>query len=120
LDQIVLVVKLLSGLELWFTDEGKAYTVPSRSEAADIQETVVEVDSWLQNDRQSSIPSEEQLARRHRAVECWLDRFEDQYAYLSRAMPERQKREVSRESISPLAIKEMMARIDANLKLKEN
>jgi hypothetical protein len=53
------------------------------------------------------MPSKRQIAMRRRAdsefwryvdVQYWLDVFEDQFSYLSGNMPERQKREVSKES----------------------
>jgi hypothetical protein len=101
------VFKLLSGLELWFSDDGKAYTVPSRSEIADVRQTAAEVEAWLGTHRPSRMPSKRQIAMRRRAdsefwryvdVQYWLDVFEDQFSYLSGNMPERQKREVSKES----------------------
>ena len=96
------ILKLPSGLELWFGDDPKACTVPARSEVADIQQTAVEVEAWLRTHQPSRIPSESQLARRRRAdidfwryvdVKYWLDCFENQYSYLSTQMPKRQERE---------------------------
>lgn len=95
------MLKLLSGLELRLSEDGKAYTVPSRTEIAEVQQTFDEVQAWLRANR----PSERQLARKRRLdpdvwhyadVLYWLGVFEDQYSYLSGNMPERQKREVSK------------------------
>jgi hypothetical protein len=81
------IAKLPSGLELWFNEEG-AYTVPPRSGTDEVQQTLTEVELWSRT-RSPAHPE---------AVAVWLESFEDQYPYLSRNMPERQRREVSRES----------------------
>jgi hypothetical protein len=95
------IAKLPGGLELHLADDGKASTVPPRTELSDIQQTVVEVEGWLQKHRPSRLPSKDHLANRRRAdadfwryvdVKYWLGCFEDQYAYLSPNMPKRQSR----------------------------
>jgi hypothetical protein len=103
------IAKLPSGLELWLNEE-EAYTVPPRAGIVEVQQTLTEVDLWSRTHR----PAHPE------AVAAWLDLFEDQHPYLSKSMPERQNREVLRESISPQSVKEMMARINDNLNLKKD
>jgi hypothetical protein len=81
------IAKLPSGLELWFSENGEAYTDPPRAGAGEIQDTLAEVEEWARVSR--PIHPE--------AVEYWIDVFEDQYPYLSPAMPKRQGREIGRE-----------------------
>ncbi|MGB9456633.1 MAG: hypothetical protein WCB12_11345 [Bryobacteraceae bacterium] len=103
------IAKLSSGLELWLSEE-EAYTVPARVGADEVQQTLTEVELWSRTHR----PAHPE------AVAAWLEMFEDQYPYLSKSMPERQNREVLRESISRRSVKEMIARINAKLNLKND
>ena len=96
------IAKLPSGLELWFNEEG-AYTVPARSDHSEVEQTLTEVDAWAKT-RRPAHPD---------AVEKWLEIFEDQYPYLSKGTPRRQKTETFREST-----RHMIARVMAGLDSK--
>jgi hypothetical protein len=104
------ILKLPSGLRLCFSADGKAYTVPARTDTADIEQTLDEVGGWLQTQRVRLF--EKEPPRRtfkpgspeyHYAnVQYWLDAYEDQHPYLSSEMPKRQRREVDRERTKEL------------------
>ena len=92
------VARLPSGLSLWFSENGEVYTVPPRVGVTEIQDTLTQVTEWA---RGSPHPHPEMVG-------LWLDAFEDQYPYLSPAMPQRQGREVGRESVRQI-VQNLMA-----------
>jgi len=81
------IAKLPSGLELWVNRE-EAFTIPMRSGVDEVQQTLTEVEAF----------SKTHNCAHPELVVLWLELFEDQYPYLSKDMPARQKREASRES----------------------
>ena len=112
-----MILKLLSGLELSLSEDGKAArTVPERSEVEDVLETVVEVEAWLRAHWADSVG----------VVYCdvrhWLDLFEDQYSYLSSSMPVRQRGAINhlkfQETLANIKAKNL-ARMEAAQKLKK-
>jgi hypothetical protein len=92
--QTLRIAKLPSGLELWISENG-AYTVPARTSLSEIEQTLTTVTEWARKNHPANSA----------AVSSWLEAYEDQYSYLSLAMPQRQSREISKEHA-----KEMLAR----------
>jgi hypothetical protein len=84
--QTLRIATLPSGLELWASENG-VYTIPARTTPSEIQQTLAGVTEWARKNHPASSA----------AVANWLEAFEDQYPYLSPAMPQRQNREISKE-----------------------